>query len=147
MLVEQAVPALDDAKTRQSIKMALVDHISGLWPVDPGSLVLDVFELQKQLVGVTVSRPWNSRPLSESTASRQAAACAIAKGLLLGGRPKLRILYELEHLNILCVSLDAGQPPRVELTGFVSDLRPHFAAAAVVVVPLRLGGCTRLKIV
>jgi glycosyltransferase involved in cell wall biosynthesis len=37
--------------------------------------------------------------------------------------------------------------PRIELTGFVSDLRPHLAAAAVVVVPLRLGGGTRLKVV
>jgi polysaccharide biosynthesis protein PslH len=37
--------------------------------------------------------------------------------------------------------------PRVELTGFVPDLRPHLAAAATVVVPLRLGGGTRLKIV
>jgi polysaccharide biosynthesis protein PslH len=37
--------------------------------------------------------------------------------------------------------------PRVELTGFVPDLRPHLAAAAIVVVPLRLGGGTRLKIV
>jgi glycosyltransferase involved in cell wall biosynthesis len=37
--------------------------------------------------------------------------------------------------------------PRVEITGFVSDLRPHLAAAAAVVVPLRLGGGTRLKIV
>lgn len=37
--------------------------------------------------------------------------------------------------------------PGVELTGFVSDLRPHLAAAAAVVVPLRLGGGTRLKIV
>jgi glycosyltransferase involved in cell wall biosynthesis len=36
---------------------------------------------------------------------------------------------------------------RVELTGFVPDLRPHLAAASVVVVPLRLGGGTRLKIV
>jgi glycosyltransferase involved in cell wall biosynthesis len=37
--------------------------------------------------------------------------------------------------------------PRIELTGFVPDLRPHLAAAAAVVVPLRLGGGTRLKIV
>jgi glycosyltransferase involved in cell wall biosynthesis len=37
--------------------------------------------------------------------------------------------------------------PRIELTGFVSDLRPHLAGAAAVVVPLRLGGGTRLKIV
>lgn len=37
--------------------------------------------------------------------------------------------------------------PGIELTGFVDDLRPHLAAAAAVVVPLRLGGGTRLKIV
>jgi glycosyltransferase involved in cell wall biosynthesis len=37
--------------------------------------------------------------------------------------------------------------PRVEFTGFVRDLRPHLASAAAVVVPLRLGGGTRLKIV
>src|SRR5215469_2356444 len=44
-------------------------------------------------------------------------------------------------------SLLALSGPRLELTGFVSDLRPHLAAAAAVVVPLRLGGGTRLKIV
>jgi polysaccharide biosynthesis protein PslH len=44
-------------------------------------------------------------------------------------------------------SLRALAGPRVELTGFVSDLRPHLSAAAAVVVPLRLGGGTRLKIV
>ncbi len=44
-------------------------------------------------------------------------------------------------------SLLALVGPRVELTGFVQDLRPHLAAAAAVVVPLRLGGGTRLKIV
>jgi glycosyltransferase involved in cell wall biosynthesis len=37
--------------------------------------------------------------------------------------------------------------PGIELTGFVQDLRPHLASAAAVVVPLRLGGGTRLKIV
>jgi polysaccharide biosynthesis protein PslH len=37
--------------------------------------------------------------------------------------------------------------PRFEFTGFVPDLRPHLAEAAAVVVPLRLGGGTRLKIV
>ena len=37
--------------------------------------------------------------------------------------------------------------PRVEIVGFVEDLRPHLASAAVLVVPLRLGGGTRLKIV
>ena len=44
-------------------------------------------------------------------------------------------------------SLLALARPGVELTGFVSDLRPHLATAAAVVVPLRLGGGTRLKIV
>ena len=37
--------------------------------------------------------------------------------------------------------------PGIELAGFVPDLRPHLAAATAVVVPLRLGGGTRLKIV
>jgi glycosyltransferase involved in cell wall biosynthesis len=56
-----------------------------------------------------------------------------ARFKIIGGRPprSLRLL--------------AG--PRVELTGFVPDLRPHLAAAAAVVVPLRLGGGTRLKVV
>ena len=45
------------------------------------------------------------------------------------------------------LSLQALAGPRVELTGFVPDLRPHLAAATAVVVPLRLGGGTRLKIV
>jgi glycosyltransferase involved in cell wall biosynthesis len=44
-------------------------------------------------------------------------------------------------------ALQALAGPRIELTGFVPDLRPHLAGAAVVVVPLRLGGGTRLKIV
>ena len=44
-------------------------------------------------------------------------------------------------------SLLALAGPRVELTGFVEDLRPHLAEAAALVVPLRLGGGTRLKIV
>jgi glycosyltransferase involved in cell wall biosynthesis len=37
--------------------------------------------------------------------------------------------------------------PSVEIVGFVEDLRPHLASAAAVVVPLRIGGGTRLKIV
>jgi len=35
---------------------------------------------------------------------------------------------------------------RVEVTGAVDDVRPHIERAAVVIVPLRLGGGTRLKI-
>ncbi len=52
---------------------------------------------------------------------------------IIGGRPSPSIL--------------AFAGPRVEITGFVEDLRPHLAAAAAIVVPLRLGGGTRLKIV
>jgi len=38
------------------------------------------------------------------------------------------------------------RPGRVDVTGFVEDVRPFLQAAAVVVVPLRVGGGTRLKI-
>jgi polysaccharide biosynthesis protein PslH len=40
----------------------------------------------------------------------------------------------------------AFRGPRVEVTGRVDDLRPHLARAAVTVVPLRIGGGTRFKI-
>jgi glycosyltransferase involved in cell wall biosynthesis len=43
--------------------------------------------------------------------------------------------------------LKARAGPRLEITGVVEDLRPHLASAAVVVVPLRFGSGTRLKIV
>jgi len=39
------------------------------------------------------------------------------------------------------------QGPSVEVTGRVDDLRPHLAGAAAIIVPLRVGGGTRLKIV
>lgn len=44
-------------------------------------------------------------------------------------------------------ALQALAGPDIELTGFVPDLRPHLAEAAALVVPLRIGGGTRLKIV
>jgi polysaccharide biosynthesis protein PslH len=64
---------------------------------------------------------------------RIAAAHPEARCKIIGARPAPPLL--------------ALAGPRVELTGFVPDLRPHLAAAAAVVVPLRLGGGTRLKIV
>jgi polysaccharide biosynthesis protein PslH len=64
---------------------------------------------------------------------RIAAAHPEAHCKIIGGRPPPSLL--------------ALAGPRVELTGFVPDLRPHLAAAAAAVVPLRLGGGTRLKIV
>jgi len=39
-----------------------------------------------------------------------------------------------------------GEEAGVEVTGRVDDVRPHLAKAAVYVVPLRIGGGTRLKI-
>ena len=64
---------------------------------------------------------------------RVAAAHPQARCKIIGGAPP--------------PALQALAGPRIELTGFVPDLRPHLAAAAAVVVPLRLGGGTRLKIV
>ncbi len=64
---------------------------------------------------------------------RIAEAVPKARCKIIGGRPPPSLL--------------ALAGPKVELTGFVPDLRPHLAAAAAVVVPLRLGGGTRLKIV
>jgi len=40
----------------------------------------------------------------------------------------------------------AQRNARVEVTGAVDDVRAHLAEAAAVIVPLRLGGGTRLKI-
>jgi sugar transferase (PEP-CTERM/EpsH1 system associated) len=40
----------------------------------------------------------------------------------------------------------AGRVPGVEVTGRVDDVRPHMARGALYVVPLRIGGGTRLKI-
>jgi polysaccharide biosynthesis protein PslH len=64
---------------------------------------------------------------------RIAKAHPEARCKIIGGRPPPSLL--------------ALAGPRIELTGFVEDLRPHLASAAAVVVPLRLGGGTRLKIV
>lgn len=40
----------------------------------------------------------------------------------------------------------AARGPRIEVTGLVDDLRPHLAEAALTIVPLRIGGGTRLKV-
>lgn len=40
----------------------------------------------------------------------------------------------------------AQRGPRVEVTGLVDDLQRHLAEAAAIIVPLRIGGGTRLKI-
>jgi polysaccharide biosynthesis protein PslH len=65
---------------------------------------------------------------------RIAEAHPDARLKIVGGRPTTSLLA-------------LAGPRGVEFTGFVPDLRPHLAAAAALVVPLRLGGGTRLKIV
>lgn len=40
-----------------------------------------------------------------------------------------------------------ADPPFIEVTGSVPDVRPYYERASVFIVPLRLGGGTRLKIV
>ncbi len=40
----------------------------------------------------------------------------------------------------------AARDPRIEVTGFVDDIRPRVGKAAIYVVPLRVGGGTRLKV-
>jgi polysaccharide biosynthesis protein PslH len=64
---------------------------------------------------------------------RIASANPAARCKIIGGSPSPQLL--------------ALAGPRSEFTGFVPDLRPHLAEAAAVIVPLRLGGGTRLKIV
>ena len=40
----------------------------------------------------------------------------------------------------------AAQDPQIVVTGYVADIRPYIAQATVYVVPLRVGGGTRLKV-
>jgi glycosyltransferase involved in cell wall biosynthesis len=63
------------------------------------------------------------------------------------------IRRELPHATLSIVGRNpsralcaAASQAGVQITGTVADVRPHLAEAAVVVVPLRVGGGTRLKI-
>jgi glycosyltransferase involved in cell wall biosynthesis len=56
-----------------------------------------------------------------------------ARFIIVGKQPHQRVLA-------------LGQLPGVTVTGWVPDIRAHIAAAAVYVVPLRIGGGTRLKV-
>ncbi|HVU05893.1 MAG TPA: glycosyltransferase [Polyangiaceae bacterium] len=42
--------------------------------------------------------------------------------------------------------ISGWRDPDVEVTGFVDDVRPHIARAGAMLVPLRIGGGTRLKV-
>src|SRR5437016_12443838 len=63
---------------------------------------------------------------------RQAAANASL--VVVGRNPSSRLLAL------------AGKSPSVEMTGWVPDVRPYLSQAEAVVVPLRSGGGTRIKI-
>ena len=56
-------------------------------------------------------------------------------------RAKLRVVGPRPTPEVL-----AYRGPRVEVTGLVPDPRPHLAAAACIIAPLRVGGGTRFKI-
>jgi sugar transferase (PEP-CTERM/EpsH1 system associated) len=53
-----------------------------------------------------------------------------------------KIVGRNPHLRLRAL----GEAPNVTLTGYVSDVRPYVEEAAVYVVPLRVGGGTRLKV-
>ncbi len=64
-----------------------------------------------------------------------------------------RILERLGETRLWVVGRDPGprltalaRDPRITLTGAVEDVRPYLARATVVVVPMRLGSGTRIKI-
>jgi glycosyltransferase involved in cell wall biosynthesis len=65
--------------------------------------------------------------------------------------PRLRALRpELDFLVVgsrpVSAVLALGRRPGVSVTGTVADLRPYYRRALTVVVPLRVGGGTRLKV-
>src|SRR5262249_11002615 len=72
---------------------------------------------------------WFMRDIWPRIEARRPDACC----KIIGSRPPRSIL-------------DLARP-RVAVTGFVEDLRLHLASAAVIVVPLRLGGGGRPQIV
>jgi len=63
--------------------------------------------------------------------------------LILRSHPQARLKIVGQHPT---PDVFACRGPRVEVTGKVDDLRPHLASAAVSIVPLRIGGGTRFKI-
>ena len=64
--------------------------------------------------------------------------------LVLGAHPdaRLRIVGREPAAEVRALAGDA-----IEVVGEVSDVRPYLATAAALIVPLRIGGGTRLKIV
>jgi len=63
--------------------------------------------------------------------------------LIARSHPQARLQIVGQHPT---AEILAFQGPGVEVAGSVDDLRPHLARAAVSIVPLRIGGGTRFKI-
>lgn len=63
--------------------------------------------------------------------------------LIERSHPQARLKIVGQHPPVEVLSLRGR---RVEVTGRVEDLRPHLASSAVTIVPLRIGGGTRFKI-
>jgi glycosyltransferase involved in cell wall biosynthesis len=64
--------------------------------------------------------------------------------------PRLRVRYPSIKLKILGPSvpteIQALADGRIEVIGFVDDIRPYLECATVIIAPLRIGGGTRFKI-
>ena len=65
---------------------------------------------------------------------------------VLAAIPNIRILI-VGHNPPSQIQQLASQYPEVTVTGSVPDVRPYFAESTMVIVPLRLGGGTSLKVV
>jgi sugar transferase (PEP-CTERM/EpsH1 system associated) len=70
---------------------------------------------------------------SEEILPRITARVPGATFAVVGRRPSRRLLRRL------------GTRPEISITGRVDDVRPHLARAAAYVIPLRIGGGTRIK--
>jgi glycosyltransferase involved in cell wall biosynthesis len=62
---------------------------------------------------------------------------------LSASHPKARLKIVGHHPT---PEILAFRGPKIDVTGLVDDVRPHLASAAVAIVPLRMGGGTRFKI-
>jgi glycosyltransferase involved in cell wall biosynthesis len=65
--------------------------------------------------------------------------------LVLAGRPDAQAVIVGRNPPPALVALARAQAPHMTLTGFVDDIRPYLAAADLAVIPLRVGGGTRIK--
>lgn len=65
--------------------------------------------------------------------------------LVLRERPQARLVIVGRNPPEQVLALTRNESLRASATGFVDDIRPHVAAADVAVIPLRVGGGTRIK--